>query len=383
MIETPLYMQEGAYSARQDRLVFDVLFTEGVIDMGGDEWLVTERAAGPNMSVDVAPGRAVIDGDDQANQGAYFVRSTGVENVVVAPADLVNPRIDLVVLRVRDSNVIGGANDDAIVDVIEGVPAAVPAAPALPASAIPLASILVPVGMVDVEDADVTDLRAPSSTREFTVTSGWETLTTAERDALVPFDGQAIYNTDDGQVQTWSELLDEWIPAAHSSGIAALDSIFATTTFVNTAAEQSLYVKALPVDFVAGETLRLRAAGSFLNSSGASVNYTVRLKLGTTTIFATSAIAVSTSANRRRWTVDALIVVEAAAAQRISALLAMTANSADTWGLPESNFPRLGEGAATENLAVAKTLALTVQMGTAHASAESRITHALLERITP
>lgn len=212
MIETPLYMQAGTYSARQDRLVFDVLFTEGIIDPGAGSFAVTERAAGPNMSVDVAPGRAVVDGDDQANQGAYFVRSAGVENVVIAPADLVNPRIDLVVLRIRDSNVIGGANNDAIVDVIEGVPAAVPAAPALPASAIPLARIAVPVGMVDVEDADVTDVRVPSSTREFTVTSGWQRVTTAERDALVPDPGQAVYNVDADDVETWNGV--DWISSA-------------------------------------------------------------------------------------------------------------------------------------------------------------------------
>lgn len=203
-IETPLYMQEGIYSARQDRLVFDVLFTEGIINLAGGEFLVSQRAAGANMSVDVAAGKAAIDGDDQANQGTYFVRSTTVTNVAIDPADLVNPRIDLVILQVRDANVIGGANNDATIRVVKGAPAGVPAAPALPASAIELARVAVAVGQVTVTGANITDRRTASSTRSFEVTSGWQRVTTAAKLALVPYEGQVVYDTDLHRLETYT-----------------------------------------------------------------------------------------------------------------------------------------------------------------------------------
>lgn len=381
MIETPLYMQEGAYSSRQDRLVFDVLFTEGIIDPGSGEWLVTERAAGPNMSIDVAPGRAVIDGDDQANQGAYFVRSTGVENVVISPADLVNPRIDLVVLRVRDSNVIGGANDDAIVDVIEGVPAAVPAAPALPASAIPLASIAVPVGMVDVEDADVSDLRAPSSNREFTVVSGWLKVTTAERDALAPDPGDVVYNLTTSLVETWNGA--EWIPLPEQvpTPVNGLDTLAATTTVVNTAAETTIYTKDLPTDLEPGDVLRLTLLGDFLNNTGASQSMRLKVKLGATTMVdSTAGTTIGSNANRRDFRFDALLTIISTVSEsldldaRIGQINALWTTSAI--------YSMMDRGLAAEDVAAApKALAVTWQHGVANALLDLRIHSAILEKV--
>ena len=44
---------------------------------------VTQRAAGANNSVDVSAGSFALLGNSQIDQGMYFARSTGVENVLV------------------------------------------------------------------------------------------------------------------------------------------------------------------------------------------------------------------------------------------------------------------------------------------------------------
>lgn len=159
-IETPLYMQEGVYSARQDRMVFDSVYDEGVVDPASNGLKVSQRGAGANMSVDVTAGKAVITGDDAALQGKYFVRSTALENVVIAAADPTNPRIDVIVLEVRDNNVTGGGFSDARLRVIQGIPAGAPAVPATPGSAIALARVAVAAGAVSIVNANITDVRA-------------------------------------------------------------------------------------------------------------------------------------------------------------------------------------------------------------------------------
>lgn len=156
-LENPLWEQNLAFSARLDRALIEALFTEGVLSTA--DLAVTQRGAGANMSVDVAVGSAAITGDDQANQGRYLVRSTSVVNVVVGAAPGANSRIDLVVAQVRDASVTGVSNDWTI-SVIAGVAAGVPAAPAVPNTAIALAEILVATGTAAITNAMITDRRS-------------------------------------------------------------------------------------------------------------------------------------------------------------------------------------------------------------------------------
>ncbi|HEY7822626.1 MAG TPA: hypothetical protein VIG24_07335, partial [Acidimicrobiia bacterium] len=113
-LETPIWLQGGVYSARLDRSLLDVIFTEGVINPGGSALLVEQRAAGANDSVDVAAGAAIITGDDEPNQGKYYVRNTLVQNVAFNPAPGSDERIDLLVLQVNDPTAGGAAGDNAV-----------------------------------------------------------------------------------------------------------------------------------------------------------------------------------------------------------------------------------------------------------------------------
>jgi hypothetical protein len=209
-LETPIWLQGGTYSARLDRSLLDVIFTEGVVDPGGSALLVAQRAIGANDSVDIAAGAAIITGDDEANQGKYYVRNTAVSNVVFSPAPGSDSRIDLLVLQVNDPTAGGSAGDNATFVVVEGSVAGSPVPPAVPDTAIPLAEVLRTATDTSITDAMITDRRVASSTQQYTTNSQFEILTTAERDALVsPFAGQTIFNSTDEVVQYYDGT--QWV----------------------------------------------------------------------------------------------------------------------------------------------------------------------------
>lgn len=171
-LTAPLFLQEGIYSARITRQLLSLIATEGVVDGLG----VSQRAAGANMSVDVAVGTAVVQGDDQSNQYRYLATNEAIVNLPVVAADPTNPRIDRVVLEIRDTNAGGPAGDDANLRVIEGTAAGSPTAPATPDSAISLATIAVAAAASSITDANITSTRTTSQAilfppREVSVTA--------------------------------------------------------------------------------------------------------------------------------------------------------------------------------------------------------------------
>lgn len=151
-LTAPLFLQLGEYSARVTRQLLSIIGTEGVIE----GLTVAQRSAGANMSVDVAAGKALIQGDDQSNQGVYLAVNEAVVNLAVVAADPSNPRIDRVVLEVRDTNAGGASGDDANLRVIEGTPGGAPTAPAIPDTAISLATVSVAAAATSITDANIT-----------------------------------------------------------------------------------------------------------------------------------------------------------------------------------------------------------------------------------
>ena len=158
----PLFMDiDSVYSGDEMGLVHRGAIGEGVLDSSA--LAVTERGAGANMSVDVAAGAAWIEGDDDtAAQPIYRARTGSTTNLTITAADATNPRIDRVVLEILDST-FSGASQVGRLRVIDGTPAASPSAPALPDSAISLATISVIANETAITDAEITDLRQPFS----------------------------------------------------------------------------------------------------------------------------------------------------------------------------------------------------------------------------
>lgn len=144
----------------------------------------------------------------------------------------------------------------------------------------------------------------------------------------------------------------------------------ANVTVVNTTTETAVIDYSLAGGTVAaGDTIRVIVWASSLNSSGGAVDYTFRFKIGTTTVLASAAQSVATNANRRRFRAVFEIKIESTTAQRMIGDIRGSAASANTLDQP-LGISLVGYGTAAENTATAKAIQLTVQLGTAHASAE-------------
>lgn len=146
------------HTAEQDRALLNMIWkAEGITDLGA--LAVSQRGAGANMSVDVAAGQAVVQGDDSSVQGMYGVWNDATKNLTISASDPTNARYDLVVARVKDS-FYSGATDAFSLEVITGTPAGSPAEPSLPNNCLKLASVLVAAGATSITNAAITDKRA-------------------------------------------------------------------------------------------------------------------------------------------------------------------------------------------------------------------------------
>lgn len=163
--EPVLYLNADEYDARLDRFLIDLFFTEGLLD-AANTGSVTQRAAAPNLSVDVDAFAAVIDGDDIENQGAYLVRLVEGENVVTDGPPASGTRLDLLVVEVLDADsvALGGRPEGPRLRVVNGTATSgTPVLPPTPPTALPLASWPVTATTTAILDADITRYRVQSS----------------------------------------------------------------------------------------------------------------------------------------------------------------------------------------------------------------------------
>jgi hypothetical protein len=158
--DPPLWLQAVSYPAGVDRDLIDAVFpTAGIIAPG--DFLVAPRAAGANMSVDVAPGKIVIAGTDITGQGKYVGRLKNTVNVPITAAPGAGlTRITRIVARIQDATVIGGANNLMTVETpVDGTPGSTPTYPGVPASAFLLADLTVASGTAAITAGLIADRR--------------------------------------------------------------------------------------------------------------------------------------------------------------------------------------------------------------------------------
>ena len=153
----PVFLQAGSHPAEDVRRLFSALVKDGEGTVLAADLAVVEQGT-PDMTVDVAAGRAFIKGTESTFQGTYFVESRAIENLTITASDASNPRIDLVVAKIEDS-AESGATDAWSLAVVAGTPAASPAAPTQPANSILLATVAVAALASTIVDANITDNR--------------------------------------------------------------------------------------------------------------------------------------------------------------------------------------------------------------------------------
>jgi hypothetical protein len=157
----PSWQQNASHPAENDRLSTQGLWrTTGV--MSSTDLAVSANGV-PNMSVNVASGWAAIVGDFTTNMGTYQAYNDAVTNLLIAPADGSNARIDLICMTVSDSYYSGSLNQVAF-NVVTGVPSVTPAIPATPTNSIVLARVAVGAGATTILSGNITDVRVTAST---------------------------------------------------------------------------------------------------------------------------------------------------------------------------------------------------------------------------
>ena len=192
----PRFLNAGSHDAEQDRRMIKILTAggEGIVNSG--DFLVSQRAGTPDLSVDVAAGEVVIIGTEDAAQGSYIATSDTVTNLVIGTPPGANSRIDIVVAKIQDSE-YSGATDAFSLAVVEGVVDPSPVAPAVPANGVKLAEVLVASTDSTVVNSMITDTR-PTLTIQSTTAQTADRLTTARDISLTgdatgttSFDGSA------------------------------------------------------------------------------------------------------------------------------------------------------------------------------------------------
>lgn len=197
LVSPPSWLQAGSYPAESDRQIQQALYaTTGII--GSSSLAVTQNSPA-GMSVRVATGWAAIVGTTQANMGTYTVFNDATSTLTVTTADPTNPRIDRVVVTVRDAY-YSGAFNDVIYQVLAGTPAGSPVAPAIPDNSISLATIAVGAAVTQINTANITDTRVA-------VTSNLAI------DALPSQGGNnGKYLTTDGSTASWATITTDPTP---------------------------------------------------------------------------------------------------------------------------------------------------------------------------
>lgn len=166
--------------------LFSDSMSEGIV--GTASFLVSQRGAGANMSVDVSPGTAWIKGDGNVYFPQYRIVGLGTTNVLVSTADVTNPRNDIVYAQVGTANNYSGLQGTWSFGTLSGTPAVSPGTPTAPSNSIVLAVINIPANDTTIGSAQITDKRPLAQVGGAVPTSGFVTSLPTN-----PYDGQLIY----------------------------------------------------------------------------------------------------------------------------------------------------------------------------------------------
>jgi hypothetical protein len=229
-------------------------------DLGTE--LIVSQSVVPAMSVLVGPGVAAIPGNESNTQGVYFVCNDAAATLSITAAHATLPRIDIVVINVRDS-VYSGASNDSQLQVIAGTPNSSPVAPTAPSNSITLASIAVGAAVTSIVNGNITDSRFYMSA----VGGIMKVRNAAARPGTLSIgESQMVWTADDNKLYIWDG--------------AAYTEIFPTswTTWVPTLTNITLGTGVVTARYcVVGKTLNFRF--KFKYGAGSAVGTSPRFSL--------------------------------------------------------------------------------------------------------
>jgi hypothetical protein len=191
----------GTYGAKDVRLATLGNTLPGLFASG--DFAVSQRAAGANMSVDIAQGRACVD-PGGTHQGIYLARRTSATayntsadgGYTWTAADATNPRIDLLCIEAKDTDEDASGVTGWRFRIVDGTPSAsathqleTAAWPAVPTGCLPITAIRVPAAATTLTTANITNLNPIAggrgsalytATAETTTSTSYTRLTTPD-----------------------------------------------------------------------------------------------------------------------------------------------------------------------------------------------------------
>lgn len=257
----PLHLQNATtHTAAGDRALIHSMFNgrEGV--SGSADLAVTQNGT-PNMSVNIASGRAVVFGDDSTDQQLYHIWNDATVNKTISAADPTNPRRDLVIAEVRDT-LFGGAANDWRLRVVTGTPAASPADPSVPNTALVLARVAVAAGATSVTNANITDLRARAGTVGVS-----DVICTSTTRPASPFVGMKIYETDTAKALVYAGATSGWSPPWNTPWGRAGSATNASFTQAGSGLPTDIPLLSFAVNEVAGRRYRAMAQSDVFSTA--------------------------------------------------------------------------------------------------------------------
>ncbi|MBG0853219.1 hypothetical protein I2W78_15520 [Streptomyces spinoverrucosus] len=237
------------------------------------------------MTATVSSGRAVVQAGE--SRGAYPVALTEGVPLTFADGDPQYGRIDLVVLRVYDHAYDGSGRTEAVVEIIQGTPAASPAAPAVPEVSLPLFRVAV-AATTSAGTGGVPWGSARTDLRPTTVAVGGILPALAGDTTAGAYPGQ--YRDLNGILQRWNGAA--WLTAMTPPAFTGSVDSGKTTSTTYTATLSDTAVTALALTFTAPPTgavlLSMGARMQTENSSTATAFMSPQITQGSTVILPAS-----------------------------------------------------------------------------------------------
>lgn len=249
---------ESEQTAQTARLLLRDLLNERAGIVQEDAFEVTERAAGANDSVDIAPGGLFIPGTESGVQGFYYFVNESITNLQMAePANATLPRIDSIVAHVNDA-FYSGSVYECVIEWVVGTEDADPDPPDLAALGYTnywrLADIDIPANDNVVVDDEIIDERTdgtltPAQSRAVAVSGiGVATSTTLNTLFPNPREGQHVWLEDDKTVVVWSSGDAAWVVAAQQHELPMASALRTGTQSIPTATLTVLQINSTTYD---------------------------------------------------------------------------------------------------------------------------------------
>ncbi len=183
-------------------------------------------AAVSGLKVEVAAGEVYVPGSSSATQSGYYVRNSATATLTFGAADGTNPRIETIIVRVKDKT-YAGTEDLAEVTFVAGTATAgatlanLNGKGAVPASSYVLGYVLVPAKATSLTNTEVKDI----STVALPGLQRYEEGTAAARPA-VGVKGRIYYATDTKHYwidngAAWEALFNLASTAAYTEAMTA------------------------------------------------------------------------------------------------------------------------------------------------------------------